>query len=68
MSSLQDILSTISGLAITFFVPAVVWITLSAGVYQLVRDGVRRIRLASQSSQRLAQKTGALAPTQLQVD
>jgi hypothetical protein len=42
--------------AILFFVPAVVWITLAAGVYQLVRDRVRRLGLAPRGSNVLAQK------------
>ena len=38
-------LSTISETAMTFLVPAIVWTTLAAGLYDLVRDALRRVRL-----------------------
>ena len=34
------------GTAITYVASAVVWLTLLAGLYQLVRSGIHRIRLA----------------------
>lgn len=52
----------ISGLfrvAIVFFVPGVVWITLVAGVYQLVRAQVRRFGLLSRGSHALVQKSAS---------
>jgi len=52
---MENMLSTVFGLAVAFFVAAVVWITLIAGLYQLVRDGIRQVRLAPRGSRRLAQ-------------
>jgi hypothetical protein len=57
MINMQNILVTISMLAITFFVPAVVWATLIAGLLQLVHNGVRRLGGVLPSSRRLAQKS-----------
>jgi hypothetical protein len=54
MSSWQQALSTIAGLAVTIMVPAVVWTTIAAGLYQLARDRIRRIHLAPRGSRRLA--------------
>ena len=48
-----SLLSDVFGLAVTFFVPAVVWTTLVAGLYQLVREEVRRVRVTLRRSQRL---------------
>jgi hypothetical protein len=56
MGNLQNMLSIVFGLAVTFFVPGVVWITLVAGLYQLLRDGIRHVRMAPRGSRRLAQK------------
>lgn len=50
-------LSNLFRLAILFFVPAVVWTTLAAGVYQLVRAQVRRLRPVPRRSHALVQKT-----------
>ncbi len=57
MGNLQDVLSTVFGMAVTFFVPAIVWITLVVGLYDLVRDKIRQIRVAPQRSQRLVQES-----------
>jgi hypothetical protein len=54
MSNWQHTLSTILGLAVTIMVPAVVWTTIAAGLYQLARDRIRRIRLAPRGSHSLA--------------
>jgi len=40
---LRATLTAVSGLAVTFLVPAVVWTTLIAGIAQLVYDGIRRL-------------------------
>jgi hypothetical protein len=37
-------LSTVLGYGVALFVSTTVWLTLGAGVYQLVRDGVTRMR------------------------
>jgi hypothetical protein len=59
MSNWQHILSIIFGLAVTILVPVVVWTTLAAGLYQLARDRIRRIRLAPRGSRGLAQSRQA---------
>ena len=59
MHNVQTVLSNVFGLAITVFVPAVVWTTLIAGLYQFVRDGIRRVRVVPQRSQRLARESGS---------
>jgi hypothetical protein len=41
------------GLAVTFLVPAAVWITLAVGLFQFVREEVRQVRVAPRRSQRL---------------
>ena len=53
MLNTQSTLVTISSIIVTFFVPAVVWITLGAGLLQLVHAGIRRLGAALTSWQRL---------------
>ena len=57
MINVQNILVTIFVLAVTFFVPAVVWITVVAGLFQLVYDGVRQLEGVLSGSRRLSQKS-----------
>lgn len=59
MDNLQTVLSTVFGLVITVFVPAVVWTTLIVGLYQFVRDSIRRVRVVPRHSQRLARESGS---------
>jgi hypothetical protein len=59
MSNWQHAVSIVFGLAVTFLVPAIVWTTLAAGLYQLVRDRIHRIRLAPRGSRSLAQSQPA---------
>ena len=42
-----SLLSDALGLVMTFFVSAVVWITLAAGLYQLVRKEIDQMRMPS---------------------
>lgn len=53
----QDTVVTISNIIVTFLIPAVVWLTLGAGVLQLVYAGIRRLVTTLSSSQRLAKTT-----------
>ena len=46
MNHLQDVLITVISSVITVSVTAMVWITLAAGLYQLVRDNVSRFHAA----------------------
>ena len=57
MINVQNILVTIFVLVVTFFVPTVVWITLIAGLFQLVYDGVRRLEGMLTGWRRLAQRS-----------
>ena len=50
MGNVHNALATTIGLAITVLVSGVVWITLIAGLYQLVRDQLRRIHTVRPSS------------------
>ena len=55
MGELQYLLINISGLAVTYFVPAIVWGVLIVGVYQLVRQKIRHVCLVPRGPQQLAQ-------------
>jgi hypothetical protein len=46
MSALQNMLSTVLSLTVTLFVPAVVWVTLIAGLLHLIRDGIHQLHLS----------------------
>jgi hypothetical protein len=50
-------LATAIGMAITFLVSGVVWVTLIAGLYQLVRDQIRRIHTVRPRSRALARES-----------
>jgi len=50
MGNAHNVLAATLGLAITFLVSSVVWITLLAGLYQLVRDQIRRVHTVRPSS------------------
>jgi hypothetical protein len=49
----SSLLSSVSGLVVTFFVPAVVWTTLGAGLFQLVREEIRHFQVAPRRARRL---------------
>ena len=57
MLDVQSILVTIFVFAVTFFVPAVVWITLIAGLIQLIYSRAHRLGGLLSSSHKLAQKS-----------
>lgn len=57
MINAQNIVVTIFRLGVTFLVPAVVWVTLMAGLLQLVLGGIRRLGIALPRSQRFAQRS-----------
>ena len=50
MGNAHNVLAAACGLAITFVVSGMVWATLMAGLYQLVRDQIRRVRTVRPSS------------------
>ena len=52
----QNLLIYISELAVTYFVPAVVWFVLMAGIGQLVRKKIRQARLVPRRFRRLVRK------------
>jgi len=43
--------------AVVFLVPAIVWTTLIAGLYQLARDGLARGRIVERSAHKLAHES-----------
>ena len=45
MDNLPNALSAVTGLAVTLFVSVTVWITLLAGLYQLIRDEIRQVQM-----------------------
>ena len=57
MVNAQNIVVTIFKLSVTFLVPAVVWVTLMAGLLQLVFGGIRRLGTALPRSQRFVQRS-----------
>lgn len=44
MGSIEGIVALVIGIAVVLFVPALVWATVIAGLYQIVRDKVREQR------------------------
>ena len=50
---MSSLLSSVFGLIVMLLVPAVVWTTVAAGLYQLVREEAHHVRIAPQRSQRL---------------
>ena len=57
MIDVQSILVTIFVIAVTFLVPAVVWVTLIAGLIQLIYSKVHRLGGVLSDSQKLAQRS-----------
>lgn len=55
--SMQSILVHVFDLAVTFVVPALVWLTLAAGLLQLVGRWVHRLNVAHPSSRSLARRS-----------
>lgn len=46
MGNTEGVRALVIGLAVVLFVPAIVWATVIAGVYQIVREKVRESRRA----------------------
>jgi hypothetical protein len=46
MGNMEEFVALVIGIAIMFFVPALVWATVIAGLYQIVREKVRESRPA----------------------
>ena len=57
MANAQNMVVTISTLGVTFLVPAIVWVTLIAGLFQLVFGGIRRLGIALPGTQRFARRS-----------
>ena len=57
MPNVQNILVTTFMFAVTFIVPTVVWITLIAGLFQLIYGSVHRAGHAPSASHKLAQRS-----------
>jgi len=56
MAHWQSVVATVFGTVVAVLVPALVWTILAAGLYQLIREAVRRARPAPR---RLVQKRPA---------
>jgi len=56
MLDVQNILVTTFVFAVTFFVPTVVWITLMAGLFQLISRSIHRAGHGLSGSHKLAQR------------
>jgi hypothetical protein len=48
VENLQDVLSVAFELIVTVSVAALVWITVMAGLYQLVRERIRQVHVVAQ--------------------
>jgi len=46
MGGIEGITALVIGIAVVLFVPALVWATVIAGLYRIVRDRVRETRPA----------------------
>ena len=57
MDALQYVLIDVFGLAVTFFVPGFVWVMLTIGFYQLVRDKLGQVRLIPRRSRRMVRES-----------
>ena len=53
----QQLLTTAIGPAVTLFVSAIVWLTLMAGLFQLVGKGIDRLRVVLLESRGSMQKS-----------
>ncbi len=49
---MEDMLSLVIGLVVSVFVSALVWTTVAAGLYQLVRDRLHEVAVMSQDAAR----------------
>lgn len=57
MFNVHDIVVTTFVFAVTFLVPTVVWMTLAAGLFQLVYGRVHRAANGLAASRKLAQRS-----------
>jgi hypothetical protein len=57
MFNMHDILVTSFVFAVTFLVPTVVWMTLTAGLFQLIYGKVHRVGDGLPASRKLAQRS-----------
>ena len=49
MESIEGAVALVIGIAVMFFVPALVWATVIAGLVQIVREKVRESRAVAQA-------------------
>ena len=57
MDALQYVLIDAFGLAVTFFVSGFVWVMLTIGFYQLVRDKLGQVRVMPRRSRRMVRES-----------
>jgi hypothetical protein len=53
---MQQQLVEVSGLAVAYLVTAAVWVLVTAGIYQLVRDKTRHVRVMPRRFRRLVRE------------
>jgi hypothetical protein len=51
MGGIEGIIALVIGIAVVLFVPALVWATVIAGLIQIVREKVRKMRLRPERPQ-----------------
>ena len=59
MGDIEGIVALVIGLPVVLFVPALVWATVIAGMYQIVRDKIRETRLVQTEPVQKAQPIGS---------
>jgi glycine cleavage system H protein len=59
VGDIERIVALVIGLAVVLFVPALVWATVIAGLYQIVRDKIRETRLVQTEPVQEAQPIGS---------
>jgi hypothetical protein len=64
MVDMHSMLVSMSRWGVTFLVPAVVWVTLMAGLLQLVFGSIRRLGITLPRSTAVRAKVGAASVTQ----
>jgi hypothetical protein len=61
MGSIEGTVALVIGIGVMFFVPALVWATVIAGLVQIVREKVRESRIAQdRRTQKAQQPVGRL--------
>jgi hypothetical protein len=57
MGNVQNVLTLVFGFTVTFFVPAIVWAMLLAGLIQLSYEGIHRMGVVLPRSREAARRS-----------